>query len=53
MKHTAIYLRVSGNGQKFDSQREDIDKWVERHHPAKVRYYEDKFIGTTMDRPAM
>jgi DNA invertase Pin-like site-specific DNA recombinase len=53
MKTTAIYLRVSSDGQKFDSQTADLKKWVEVHNPPKVKFYEDKFSGVTMDRPAM
>jgi hypothetical protein len=30
MKTTAVYLRVSStNGQKFDSQWEDMKKWID------------------------
>ena len=54
MKTTAIYLRVSTtNGQKFDSQWGDLQKWVEVNHPAHVKIYKDEFTGTTMQRPAM
>jgi DNA invertase Pin-like site-specific DNA recombinase len=54
MKTTAIYLRVSStNGQRFDSQWEDLKKWIDANHPAKWKKYEDKFTGTTMERPGM
>lgn len=54
MKTTAIYMRVSSvNGQKFDSQAEDLKKWVEINKPERVKFFEDKFTGVTMDRPAM
>lgn len=54
MKTTAVYLRVSGsNGQKFDSQCEDLERWVEANKPKRVRAYKDEFTGTTMSRPGM
>ena len=53
-KITAIYLRVSNkNGQKFDSQKEELDRWVEVYKPKNVRWYKDKFTGKTMERPGM
>jgi DNA invertase Pin-like site-specific DNA recombinase len=54
MKTTAIYLRISSaNGQKFDSQWDDIKRWTELNKPGKVKTYKDEFTGTTMDRPSM
>jgi DNA invertase Pin-like site-specific DNA recombinase len=54
MKTTAVYLRISStNGQKFDSQWEDLKKWIDTNRPVKLKRYEDKFTGKTMDRPGM
>ncbi len=54
MKQTAIYLRVSNiNGQKFDSQLDDLNRWIELHKPKKVKWFRDKFTGKSMDRPGM
>ena len=53
MKETAIYCRVSGNGQRFDSQEHDLKRWIETHKPEGLKWYRDKFCGKTMDRPAM
>ena len=54
MKKTAIYCRVScTNGQKFDSQLDDLNRWIELKKPDKVLWYKDKFTGKTMDRPGM
>jgi len=54
MKQTAIYLRVSNtNGQKFDSQIDDLNRWIEIHKPKKLGWYKDKFSGKTMERPGM
>ena len=53
-KITAIYLRVStANGQRFESQKDELDRWVEVHQPENVRFYRDTFTGKTMDRPGM
>jgi len=54
MGTTAIYVRVSANnGQSFDSQLDDLDRWIRLHEPKSLRWYEDKFTGKTMDRPGM
>ena len=54
MKQTAIYLRVSNtNGQKFDSQLDDLNRWIELHKPQKVKWFNDKFTGKSMERPGM
>lgn len=53
MKATAIYQRISTDGQKFDSQWEDLSRWIETNRPQNLRRYQDKFTGKTMDRPAM
>ena len=51
---TAIYLRISNkSGQKFDSQKEELDRWVEVHKPKNIKWYKDKFTGKTMERPGM
>jgi len=54
MKKTAIYLRVSTeNGQRFDSQLDDLNRWIDLHKPEAVRWYKDMFTGKTMERPGM
>jgi len=54
MKKTAIYLRVStNNGQRFDSQLHELNRWIELYKPEKLTMYKDKYTGTTMDRPGM
>jgi len=50
MKHVAIYLRVSGNGQDTASQEPDLSRWAQAQE-GKVRWYKDKATGKTMDRP--
>jgi len=53
-KYTAIYCRVSSvNGQKFDSQVDELTRWVDLHQPSNVKWYKDKFTGKTMNRPGM
>jgi site-specific DNA recombinase len=49
-KVAAIYVRVSTNGQKFDSQEPDLKRWAESYD-GPVHWYRDKFTGKTMDRP--
>jgi hypothetical protein len=54
MKKTAIYIRVSNiNGQRFDSQLHELNRWIELHKPERITWYKDKFTGTTMDRPEL
>jgi len=54
MKYTAVYMRVStDNGQKFDSQRDELKQWIAQHKPTNVKWYQDKFTGTSMARPGM
>ena len=52
-KITAVYCRISSKQQKLDSQVDELNRWIEVNQPPKVRWYKDKFTGTTMDRPAM
>lgn len=48
------YLRVSSSSQRTDSQRSEIESWLDAHgiEPASVRWYEDKETGKTMKRKA-
>lgn len=50
MKHVAIYVRVSGNGQDTKSQLPDL-KQYEKTQSAPVKWYTDKASGKTMARP--
>lgn len=51
----AIYERVSGRGQKTDSQRHDLQTWAtgQQATGTTVRWYSDTFTGKTLDRPGM
>jgi len=49
-KHVAIYARVSTRRQDTRSQEPDLKRWAEAQDEP-VRWYRDKFTGTTMDRP--
>jgi DNA invertase Pin-like site-specific DNA recombinase len=51
VQHIAIYSRVSSKGQDFASQEADLKKWADAQKEP-VKWYRDKFTGTTMDRPA-
>lgn len=50
----ACYVRVSSRRQKDDSQRAEIEKWLDANgiDRRKVEWYADKESGTTMKRPA-
>ena len=51
----AAYLRVSSAGQRHDSQRAEVERWLAGNgfDPGEVRWYADKETGTTLKRPAM
>ena len=53
-KSTACYCRVSSLGQKNDSQRAEIKRWLRGNDikAASVEWFEDKESGTSLDRPA-
>jgi DNA invertase Pin-like site-specific DNA recombinase len=51
---TAIYVRISSaNGQKYQSQMDELKRYAEVHRIERVRWYKDSFTGKTMDRPSM
>jgi len=54
-KHTACYLRVSSEGQKNDSQRAEIKRWLKGQNirAANVAWFEDKETGKTINRPEL
>jgi len=49
----AAYVRVSTNRQKDDSQRHEIQKWLNANgiNPEQVEWYSDTVTGKTMVRP--
>jgi DNA invertase Pin-like site-specific DNA recombinase len=49
----ACYVRVSSRRQKDDSQRAEIQKWLDASgiDPQQVEWYADKETGTTLQRP--
>lgn len=53
-KQTAIYMRVSSNGQKFASQLPDLKRWIQAQNPDElgtVKWFKDKSTGRNADRP--
>jgi DNA invertase Pin-like site-specific DNA recombinase len=50
-KLVAIYARVSSRTQDTASQEPELKRWAEAHQ-GPVKWYRDKFTGTTMERPA-
>lgn len=49
-KYTAIYVRVSSEGQSTKSQKPDLELWS-KSQEGPTRWFEDKFTGRSMDRP--
>ena len=49
----AAYVRVSSRRQKDDSQRAEIQKWLDANgiDAKQVEWYADKETGTKLDRP--
>jgi len=54
IKTVACYCRVSSQGQKNDSQRSEIRRWLRGNGIAAstVEWFEDKETGKTLQRPA-
>jgi DNA invertase Pin-like site-specific DNA recombinase len=50
MKHVAIYVRVSSNGQSTASQEPDLQRWAASQNAA-VKWYRDTATGKNMNRP--
>lgn len=48
------YCRVSSKGQKNDSQKSEIKRWLKGngYKASQVRWFEDKETGKTVKRPA-
>jgi DNA invertase Pin-like site-specific DNA recombinase len=47
-----VYIRVSSQGQRGDSQRAEIQRWLEAHGHAldAVQWFEDRETGATLHR---
>ena len=53
-KITIAYMRVSTNGQKFASQKPDVQRWLAAQRPedvGEIRWYKDKATGRNGNRP--
>ena len=52
---TAVYVRLSTDRQKPDSQRAELGSWLERHGitPQAVQWFEDQETGKILTRPAL
>jgi len=52
-KWTAVYVRISTDGQRDDSQRTALRCYIRAHGITNVHWYRDVVSGKNMDRPAM
>jgi DNA invertase Pin-like site-specific DNA recombinase len=52
-KTTAIYVRVSTNGQKTDSQKSELLGYCRRHGWKKHSLFEDRMSGGSTGRPEL
>ena len=50
---TAVYTRVSSDGQRDDSQDKALRDYLKAHGVGNVQWYRDRVSGKTLDRPAM
>ena len=50
----ACYCRVSSRGQKNDSQKSEIKRWLKGngYKRSQVQWFEDKITGKSLKRPA-
>ncbi|QDV61982.1 recombinase family protein [Crateriforma conspicua] len=52
-KHISVYLRVSSRSQDTATQRPDLERWLAAFGADTEHvWYEDRFTGRTMQRPA-
>lgn len=48
---TGVYIRVSSpKGQKTDSQRAELEAWLQRHRQKGVQWFEDRDSATNLQR---
>ena len=49
----AVYIRVSSpKGQKTDSQRAEVEAWINRQRIKRARWFEDRESATNLQRDA-
>ena len=49
----AVYIRVSSpKGQKTDSQRAEVEAWINRQRMKRARWFEDRESATNLRRDA-
>ena len=50
---TGVYIRVSSpKGQKTDSQRAEVEAWINRQRIKRARWFEDRESATNLQRDA-
>ena len=50
---TAIYVRVSTDDQRLDSQQRELKRFCQQRSWKDLHFYEDKMSGTKASRPAL
>ena len=48
----AVYIRVSSPRQKTDSQRAEVEAWINRQRIKRARWFEDRDSATNLQRDA-
>src|SRR5215469_10804070 len=48
----AVYIRVSSPRQKTDSQRAEVEAWINRRRIKRARWFEDRDSATNLQRDA-
>ena len=51
MTKVAAYIRVSSKGQKLDSQRQEIERYIRAQDFDNVQWFKDKATGANTERP--
>ena len=52
-KAVAVYIRVSTEQQRHDSQRHELELYIKAHGLSPIKWYTDKKTGTNTDRPGL
>ena len=53
MSNIAAYIRVSSKGQKLDSQRREVQRYLDSQGFHDVQWFDDRSTGANTDRPLL